>query len=328
MKIVLPGGSGQIGHILSRHFHQRGNQVVVLSRAPSEAPWRVVEWTGTTLGGWASELDGADAVINLAGRSVNCRYNAANRKAILDSRVNSTRVLGEAMAQCSNPPGLWMNSSTATIYHHSLDRAMNEDGELGGHEPDVPDTWRFSIDVATNWEKAFFSAPTPFTRRVALRSAMVMSPDPGGVFDVLLRLVRRGFGGSAGSGDQFVSWIHATDFVRALDFVIDNDYIEGPINISSPNPLPNREFMRALREADGVSLGLSANRFLLELGAVFMRTETELILKSRRVVPGTLTSMGFQFQFPDWPGAAQDLLHGGHQSPNGLTAAPQNREIP
>jgi uncharacterized protein (TIGR01777 family) len=309
MKIVLPGGSGHIGNILATHFHQRGDQVVVLSRKPAKEAWRVTHWDGNTLGDWARELDGAHVVINLAGRSVNCRYNAANRKEILDSRVNSTRVLGEAIAQCTSPPRLWMNSSTATIYRHSLDRAMDENGELGGQEPHVPDTWHFSIDVAKSWEKAFFSAPTPFTRRVALRSAMVMSPDRDGVFDVLLSLVRRGLGGSAGSGDQFVSWIHETDFVRALDFILDHDTIEGPINIASPNPVPNRDFMRILREAAAVSFGLSSNRLFVELGAFFLRTETELILKSRRVIPGTLSDMGFNFQFPEWPSAARDLVH-------------------
>jgi uncharacterized protein (TIGR01777 family) len=264
MKVILPGGSGHIGHILARHFHQRGDEVVVLSRNPAVELWRVVQWNANTLGDWTPELEGTDLVINLAGRSVNCRYNAANRKEILDSRVNSTRVLGEAIAQCTRPPKLWMNSSTATIYRHSLDCPMDENGELGGQELNVPETWRFSIEVATRWEKTFFSAPTPFTRRVALRSAMVMSADHDGVFDVLLRLARRGLGGSAGSGDQFVSWIHAIDFVRAIDFIIDHDSIDGPINISSPNPLPNRDFMRVLREAAGVSFGLSSNRLFLE----------------------------------------------------------------
>ena len=309
MKIVLPSGSGHIGNILATHFHQRGDQVVVLSRSAAKEPWRVVEWNGTTLGDWARELDGVDVVVNLAGRSVNCRYNAANRKEILESRVNSTRVVGEAIAQSAKPPRLWMNSSTATIYRHSFDRAMDENGELGSNEPNVPDTWHFSIDVAKSWEKAFFSAPTPFTRRVALRSAMVMTPDRDGVFDVLLALIRRGLGGSAGSGDQFVSWIHETDFVRALDFILDHDTIEGPINIASPNPVPNRDFMRILREAAAVPFGLSSNRLFLELGAIFMGTETELILKSRCVVPGTLTDMGFNFQFPEWPSAARDLVH-------------------
>ncbi len=310
MKIILPGGSGHIGHSLARHFHRRGDEVVVLSRRPTREEWRGVHWDGNTLGDWVRELDSADVVINLAGRSVNCRYNAANRKEIIDSRVNSTRVVGEAIAQSTTPPRLWMNSSTATIYRHSLDRPMDENGELGGQEQNVPDTWRFSIGVAKSWEKAFFSAPTAFTRRVALRSAMVMSPDRDGVFDVLLKLVRRGLGGSAGSGDQFVSWIHEADFVRALDFIVAHDSIEGPINIASPNPVPNRDFMRILREAAGVSFGLSSNRLFLDLGAFFMRTETELILKSRRVIPGTLMNMGFHFQFAEWTTAARDLVGG------------------
>ncbi len=314
LRIVIPGGSGQVGRILARHFHGTGHEVIVLARqVPPEhvqtEPWKVVEWNGQTLGDWVRVLAGADVLINLAGRSVNCRYTAANRKAIMDSRVQPTRLLGEAIAQFSDPPRLWMNASTATIYRHSLDRAMDEDtGELGGHERDAPSTWHFSIDVATSWEKAFFRAPTPNTRRVAMRSAMTMSPDRGGIFDELLRLVRFGLGGTSGSGEQFVSWIHEADFIRSLEFVIQHEEIEGPINIAAPNPLPNCEFMHALRRAWGAPFGLSANRLMLEIGARVLRTETELILKSRRVVPGTLTKMGFQFEFPEWAGAVEELV--------------------
>jgi hypothetical protein len=256
-----------------------------------------------------STLDGADVVINLAGRSVDCRYTPANREAIIQSRVQSTRVIGEAVARLGSPPKLWMNSSTATLYRHALDRPMDEcTGEFGGSEPGVPETWSFSIDVATQWENAFFSAPTPFTRRIALRSAMVMSADRDGVFDVLLRLVRFGLGGRAGSGQQFVSWVHETDFIRAIEFLIANEPFDGPVNIASPNPVPNCEFMQALRQAWGIPFGLSVNRAFLEIGAIFLRTETELILKSRRVVPGRLLQSGFRFRFPEWTSAAKDLV--------------------
>jgi len=202
-----------------------------------------------------------------------------------------------------------MNASTATIYRHALDRPMDEaTGEIGGKECDVPSTWRFSIDVATGWEQSFFSANTPNTRRIALRSAMTMSPDPGGVFCQLLLLVRFGLGGTAGSGQQFVSWIHDTDFLRSIDYLIAHEELDGPINLAAPNPLPNREFMQALRQAAGAATGLPSTRFMLELGAWFLRTETELILKSRRVIPGRLLQSGFNFQFPDWASAARDLV--------------------
>jgi len=202
-----------------------------------------------------------------------------------------------------------MNASTATIYRHSFDRPMDEaSGEIGGNEPGVPSSWCFSIDVATSWEEAFFAAHTPATRKIALRSAMIMSPDRGGVFDTLLRLVRFRLGGASGSGKQFVSWVHERDFMRSIEYLIAHDDLDGTINIASPNPLPNAEFMAALREAWGTRLGLPAAEWMLELGAIFLRTETELILKSRRVVPGRLLAHGFQFDFPDWAGAARDLV--------------------
>ncbi|MGD0161463.1 MAG: TIGR01777 family oxidoreductase [Candidatus Sulfotelmatobacter sp.] len=309
LRIVLTGGSGQMGTLLARHFDEQGHQVVVIARSVQPAPWRVVEWDGATLGDWSRELERADLLINLAGRSVNCRYTPANRKAIKDSRVQSTLLLGRAIARLAHPPRVWMNASTATIYRHALDRAMDEEtGEIGGNERDCPSSWRFSIDVATSWEEAFFSAVAPRTRKIALRSAMTMSPDRGGIFAELLRLVRLGLGGTAGSGDQYVSWIHEADFIRSIEFLMAHEEFEGPVNLAAPNPLPNRDFMRALRRAWGTRVGLPAPRPLLELGAVFLRTETELILKSRRVVPGRLLRGGFEFQFPEWPGAARDLV--------------------
>lgn len=310
MRIVLPGGSGQVGTIVARHFHAAGHDVVVIARTSSgKVPWRTVHWDGKTLGDWAREIDGADIVINLAGRSVNCRYTAANRREIKESRVGTTTLVGEAVAQSSRPPRLWMNASTATIYRHALDRPMDEaTGELGGNEPDAPDTWRFSIDVAKSWEEAFFASSAPETRKIALRSAVILSPDRGGIFDTLLSLVRHGVGGTSGSGKQFVSWVHDEDFVRTLDYIIDHENIDGIVNIASPNPLPNKEFMAALREAWGTKIGLPATEWMLEIGAVFLRTETELVLKSRRVVPGLLLSRGFQFEFPEWPAAARDLV--------------------
>jgi uncharacterized protein (TIGR01777 family) len=309
MRVVITGGSGQIGQILARAFQSEGVRVAVVARHVQPAPWPTIVWDGLHLGEWSRELDGADVVINLAGRSVNCRYNQANRREIMDSRVVSTRLVGEAIAQASQPPKLWMNASTATIYRHAMDRPMDEvDGEIGGNEPDLPSAWRFSYDVATNWERTFFAAATPHTRKVALRSAITLSPDRGGVFDTLLQLVRLGLGGSNGSGKQYVSWVHDMDFVRAVEFLIGREDLDGCVNIASPNPLPNRDFMAALRGAYGAPIGLPATNWMLEIGAVLLRTETELILKSRRVVPRRLVDAGFAFQFPDWRSAAVDLV--------------------
>lgn len=308
MKIVIPGGTGQVGRVLARAFHADGHEVLTLGRSPVGAPWRTSTWDARTLGDWTAELDGADAVINLAGHSVNCRYTPQNRRAIKDSRVDSTRVVGQAIARAARPPRVWLQMSTATIYAHRYDAPNDEaTGIIGGSEPNAPDTWRFSIDVAISWERALDEAETRGTRKVLMRAAMVMSPDEGGVFGTLLGLVRHGLGGKAGDGKQFVSWIHEEDFVRAVSWLIGRDDIIGPINLAAPNPVPNAEFMRALREAWGVRVGLPATRLMLEVGALFLRTETELILKSRRVIPGRLLESGFTFHYPTWEEAARDL---------------------
>src|SRR6478609_8520239 len=238
MRIVIPGGSGQVGHILARYFHAKGHSVTVLSRAPRSAPWRVVVWDSLTRGDWIAELEDSNLCINLTGRSVNCRYTAENRRAIFESRVRSTLLLNEVIASLSHPPRLWINASTATIYRHALDRPMDEaHGELGGSEPGAPDTWNFSIQVAKGWEQAFFSTPASRTRKIAIRSAMTFSPDRGGVFDVFLGLVRRGLGGAQGPGTQFVSWIHEIDFLRAIDLLIAREEFTGVVNLASPHPI-------------------------------------------------------------------------------------------
>ena len=307
MKIVLPGGSGQVGTLLARRFQEDGHHVIVLSRTPVHAAWKITPWDAATLGAWATELDGADVVINLAGRNVNCRYTPENRRLIKESRVRSTRAVGEAIARAQRPPKVWLQASTATIYAHTFGPAHDESGEIGGKEPGVPETWRFSIDVATSWERALDETKTPNTRKVKLRSAMTMSPDRDGVFDTLLRLVRFGLGGRAGDGRQYVSWIHEEDFIRAMYWLIERQNVEGAVNLSAPEPLPNAEFMRVLRDAWGVPIGMPAAEWMLEIGARVIRTETELILKSRRVVPGRLLREGFQFRYPDWPAAAKEL---------------------
>ena len=318
MRYVIPGGSGQVGGVLARALHAQGHDVVVVSRTPAGAsPWRTATWDGRTVGAWAAEIDGADVVINLAGRSVNCRYTQRNMDDIMQSRVDSTRAVGEAIARASRQPRLWLQASTATIYSHRFD-APNDDisGIIGGAEPGVPAYWKWSIEVAQAWERAQAEAVTPATRRVAMRAAMVMSPDRGGIFDTLLMLARRGLGGTAGSGKQYVSWVHHADFVRAVQWIVEREHLSGPINIASPQPLPYAEFMRTLRRAAGVRIGLPATEWMLKLGAVAMRTDVELILKSRRVVSARLMQDGFRFTFPEWPAAAADLVaHSKRYSP-------------
>ena len=314
MKIIIPGGSGDIGAILRRHFAAAGHEVIVLTRTPKASG--ETAWDGVTIGPWTEAIDGADAVINLAGRSVNCRYDAANRRAMFDSRILSTRVVGEAIAAAKRPPPVWLQASTATIYPHGFDTANDETSPLGGDELDLPEKWRMSVDLAKAWEAELDAAPTPGTRKVALRSAMTMSPDPGSIFAVLVGLARHGLGGTAGSGRQYISWIHERDFLRAVDLLLTNK-MTGPVNLAAPNPLPNREFNRVLRETLGARIGLPAMPWMLEIGAAFMKTETELILKSRRVVPGRLLNAGFVFDFPHWPEAAQDLSRR-------LASAPRN----
>ncbi len=308
MKIVIPGGTGQVGAVLARAFQRDGHDVAVLGRSPKPAPWRVVRWNPADRRGWLQEFDGADVVINLAGRSVNCRYTPAHRDEIMRSRIASVNAVRRAIANASRPPAIWLQASTATIYAHRYDAPNDEaSGILGGHEADAPSAWHFSIEVATAWEKALDDAPTPRTRKVKLRSAMIMNPDRGSIFDTLLGLVRRGLGGTSGSGRQYISWIHETDFVRAVYFLIERTRMDGAVILAAPNPLPNREFMAALRRAWGTPFGLPASEWMLAIGAVFLRSETELILKSRRVVPGRLLSEGFSFTYPEWPDAAREL---------------------
>lgn len=302
MKVVIPGGMGQVGTVLARKFHADGHEVVVLSRSPKkDLPWRVARWT-------PEEFDGADVVINLAGRSVNCRYNQKNRDEILHSRLSTVKAVGEAIRKAKHPPAVWLQASTATIYAHRYDAPNDElTGILGGSEPDAPDTWRFSIDVATAWERALDEESTPGTRKVKLRMAMVMNPDAGSTFATLLNLVRFGLGGKVGDGRQFISWIHEIDLIRAIYWLIDREHLDGAVNLAAPEPLPHKEFMAALREAWGMPFGLSGTEWMLEIAAVLHRTESELILKSRRVVPGRLLEDGFYFQYPEWPAAAGEL---------------------
>jgi uncharacterized protein (TIGR01777 family) len=305
MKIVVAGGTGQVGTLLRRRAEARGDHVVVLSRRPSASE---VAWDGRIQGDWSREIDGADVVVNLAGRSVNCRYTKKNLADMMSSRVDSTRAIGLAIEAAKSPPKAWLQMSTATIYAHRLDAANDEaTGILGGNEPGVPAYWGFSVEIAKAWERAQAEAFAPHTRKVQLRAAMVMSPDRGGIFDVMAKMARAGFGGSVGGGAQYVSWIHETDFCDAIDFLITKSDIDGPVNLAAPEPLPYKAFMADLRAAVGAPFGLPATRWMAEIGAFFLRTDTELLLKSRRVIPTRLRDAGFEFRFTTWAEASREL---------------------
>jgi uncharacterized protein len=303
-KLILPGGAGYLGRALTEHFVAQGWEVVVLSRQewPDRERVRFVDWDGATLGDWAGEFEGAAAVVNLAGRSVNCRYNTANKREIYMSRLLSTTAVGQAIAACREPPPVWVNASSATIYRHALDRPMDEaTGEIGSG---------FSVAVCRRWEKTLFDAPTPHTRRVALRTAIVFGKGEGGAMEAFLGLVRKGLGGTLGRGDQFVSWVHAADFAGSVQWILEHPELAGPVNCASPNPVRNTEFMRTLREVCDQPFALPVNRGMLEIGAFLLGTETELLLKSRRVVPGKLLASGYRFQFPAWRTAAAEIVSG------------------
>jgi len=317
LRIVLPGGSGQVGEMLARFFQEQGHQVTVLTRGPYTANWQTVHWDGEHEGSWIEHLEGADACINLSGRSINCRHNEANRLAIYESRIASTQLLGRVIARLNDPPKLWMNASAATLYQRTLDPTgvdlpLPETAALVCTEPSTdPDPWRpkrgFMQRVVRDWEAAFLAAETPRTRKIALRSAVTFSPVQGNVWAVLANLTRLGLGGKAGSGRQFMTWIHQADYARAVAFLMAHPEIDGPINLVAPNPLPNRAFMEALRYALDVPNGLPAPAFGIRIGAILMRTEAELVLDSCRAVPRRLLDAGFSFEFPDWLEAAEDL---------------------
>ncbi|WP_246268297.1 epimerase [Acrocarpospora macrocephala] len=311
VKVVIPGGSGHLGLLLAGALGSAGHEVVILSRrTDTRVPGaRTVPWDGRTAGEWMAEVDGADAVVNLAGRSVNCRYTEANLREMMASRVDSASIVGAAIARASAPPRVWLQMSTATIYAHSHDRANDEaTGVIGGVEDGVPAYWAFSVDIARKWERAQFEAQTPDTRKVALRTSIVMAPGRGGAFHTLWRMARLGLGGPVAGGRQYMSWIHDRDFVRAIEFLLARDEFVGPVNLASPSPLPYRAFMAVLRSAAGVPVGLPATKWMAELGAFVLRGDTELLLKSRRVVPGRLLGAGFTFDVPEWPDAARDLV--------------------
>ena len=318
-RIILAGGSGFLGGVLARSFVARGDEVIILTRFPQNriAGAKEVGWDAKTLGDWAVWLDGAEAVINLTGRSVDCRYTTKNRERILGSRVDSTRVLGEAIARCDCAPRVWLNCSSATIYKHSFREPMDEAGEIKS-SPEAKD--EFSIAVVQSWEKALDLAPTPRTRKVAMRAAMVLGRK-GGVFPIFRRLARFGLGGHMATGRQMVSWIHEDDFCRAVEWLLTHEEMKGAVNLTAPNPLSNRELMCQVRKACGVTYGLPSPWWMLEIGSFFIRTETELIIKSRYVLPGRLVASGFTFQYPRLSDALVELTGSGSSEVHPLNLA-------
>lgn len=309
MKIILPGGTGLLGRILVHDLTRDGHECVVLTRGGGPVPLgaRAVAWDARTVGPWATELEGADAVINLAGKSVDCRYSERNLAEMMRSRVDSTRAVGAAIAAAKTPPRVWLQASTATIYGHCYDAPNDEATGIIGDPPGVPALWPRSVDIARAWEAAQADAPTPRTRKVALRISIVMADAPGGAFAVLARLARFGVG-RQGDGRQMVAWLHEHDFAAAVRFLIERDDLAGPVNLCAPHPLPNHDFMAALGRAVGRRLAVPVPRWALEIGAFFIRTESELVLKSRYVVPGRLLAAGFKFRYPTWPDAAAELV--------------------
>lgn len=300
-KLIIAGGSGFLGSVIIEHFKNTFDEIILLSRKHNTATHhkvRTVIWDAKSLGEWVSELEKADVMINMTGRSVDCRYTQKNKDIILKSRVESTHILGQAITQCEHPPKVWLNSSTATIYRHSLDKKMDEEtGEIGKG---------FSVQVAKAWEEAFFSYHTPKTRKVALRTAIVLGKK-GGALQPMITMTKLGMGGKQGSGDQKFSWIHEEDFVRSIEYILENNSMEGPINIVAPTPSDNRTLMQILRNALKVRFGISSSKPLLEMGAFFIRTETELILKSRNVIPKKLIDSGFIHTYRNLDLAIKDL---------------------
>lgn len=291
-QIIIPGGSGFLGQHLANHFVKKGFKIVILSRSkkPSKGNIHYKKWDGKTLGNWATSFENAFAVINMAGRSVDCRYTEQNKAAVLNSRIDSTKVIGQAIQNCQNPPKIWLNSSTGTIYRYSEDMEMTEKrGEIGTG---------FSVDVAKAWEKTFNEVELPDVRKVVMRTSIVIGKN-GGAMKPLVNLTKVGLGGFQGSGKQFVSWLQVEDFCRITEFLITNKKATGVYNVVSPKPVRNQFFMQTMRKVLGIPIGLPAMKWMIEIGAFFMRTESELVLKSRRLVPERLLSEGFEFKYID-----------------------------
>jgi len=300
-KIVLAGGNGYLGIVLAKYYKDKAEEIVILSRheKQTEGNVRTIVWDGKTRGKWTAELVNADMVINLCGKNVNCRYTEKNKAEIFASRLVPTELLGEVIRDLYEPPKLWINLSSATIYRHAEDRPQDEEtGEIGTG---------FSVDVVNAWETAFNKYETPKTRKVALRMGIVLGRSDS-VFPRLLNLVKLGFGGKQGNGGQYVSWVHETDAAHSTEWLMDHSELSGVFNCVAPNPVKNNDLMRIIRKIYGMPIGLPAPKWLLEIGSVVIGTETELILKSRWVLPKRLLDSGFKFEYPDIERAVKNIL--------------------
>lgn len=300
MKLIIAAGTGFLGQVLTHHLQSEFNDIVILTRGKTKLRNKIrhIHWNAKTRTGWESELEHADVLINLAGKSVDCRYNEENKAEILASRIDSTRILNQAVLQCQNPPKHWLNASTSTIYRHSEDQQMDEyHGEIGDD---------FSMNVAKSWEQAFFETETPKTLKTALRTSIVLGKK-GGAFLPIKNLTKLGFGGKQGKGNQFISWIHEDDFARAVAYIVAKE-ITGVINLVSPTPIQNKDFMKALRTEMKIPFGTPISKRMLEFGANVIGTETELVLKSRNVIPKRLQENGFEFHYADIRKTFKNLL--------------------
>ena len=308
MKIVIPGGTGSLGRLLVESDFSKKHDLVVLSRGGAQSSQaRMVPWNGCTLGEWAREIDGADVVINLSGQSVKCLYTEKKLKTLKNSRINPTQVIGQAIRQAQKPPALWIQMSSAAIYAHRFDAPNDEETGRIGESPDIPVVWKNIVQLVRDWEEALYAPQTEYTRKVAVRCGVVMDLNPGGAFDIFAKLSRLGLGGPIAGGKQMVSWVHKSDFVSAIDFILQNDAIKGPVNLCSPHPISQGEFMKTLRETIGVKFGLPSAKWMIELSSYFIGIDSELSLKSRYVIPKVLMDHKYSFQFPDWKKAAEDL---------------------
>ena len=297
MKIIIAGGSGFLGTFLQKYFVEKGFELKILTRNPKAK--NEIFWDAKNLGNWTSELENCDALINLTGKSVDCRYSEKNKKEILNSRIDSTAILQQAVSQCQNPPKVWLNASSATIYIHSETNLNTEENGIIGDD--------FSMNICKSWEKEFFKINQENVRKVALRTSIVLARK-GGAFPKFLQISKLGLGGNQGKGNQMMSWIHIDDFCEAVDFIINKENLKGSINITAPNPVSNKGFMKAIREKIKVPFGISSPVWLLEIASIFLGTETELMLKSRNVYPEILIENGFKFKFPNCASALHDLI--------------------
>ncbi|MET3035968.1 TIGR01777 family oxidoreductase [Chryseobacterium sp. NRRL B-14859] len=297
MKIIIAGGTGFLGENLEKYFTEKKNQVYILTRHPKRS--NEIHWDAKTIGAWADALEKADVLINLTGKSVDCRYHEKNKQEIYSSRVDSTRILQEAVNRCIHKPKVWLNASSATIYVHSEKNLNTEENGIIGDD--------FSMNICKSWEEAFFKTEHNEVRKVALRTSIVLGNN-GGAFPKLKMITKIGLGGKQGRGSQMVSWIHIDDFCKAVEWIISNEHISGTVNITAPGPVTNEALMRKLRKKLKIPFGLNAPVWQLEIASLLLNTETELLLKSRHVYPDRLLKSGFRFSYPDLDAAMENLL--------------------